>query len=247
MKRIKLLMATLPLLMAICLMSTGFAGWVSVYNAAAEVSDSFEGYGVIDFTSVITTSGPQIFSIKAESFVNEQGENQDYGSIIVPYSIDLAKCTSNNITVHLSLSYEGLASSDKDLFVMPPARSDGHTYNYTISVVLDTIGEDVADISVSDVAATLNVTETAGDITVTNYGTRIDVDIDMTVTAGSGTKAFNVIYTFNIPRDTTAPSDASALPVNFRECFGKYLDVRADSQTKFVTTAWVENKQAQNQ
>lgn len=228
--------------MAICLMSTGFAGWVSVYNAAAEVNGSFEGYGVINSDTVISTSGPQIFSIKAESFVNEQGKKQDSGAITVPYSIDLANCTSNNITVHLSLAYDNLVLNDKSLFVMPSARSDGHTYNYTISVGLDTNGDGVADASVSDVATTLNATKTAGDITVTNYGTRIDVDIDMTVTAGSGTKAFNVIYTFNIPRDTTAPSGSGALPVNFRECFGKYLDVRADSQTKFVTSAWVENK-----
>ena len=233
-------MAILPLLMAICLMSTGLAGWVSVYNSAAQVSGGFESYGVIDSTSVITTSGPQIFSIKAESFVDENGKKQDYGSIIVPYSIDLTKCTSSSITVNLSLSYDGLAvSNENGLFVKPAARTDGYAYSYTITFGIDTDGDEVADLKVENLAAAKDATKTSGDITLTNGGTYLDASVNMTVTPGSGVKTFNVIYTFNIPRDMT-DSGGNTLPLNFRECFGKYLDVRADSQTEFVTTAWVK-------
>ena len=242
MKRIRILMAILPLLMAICLMSTGLAGWVSVYDSAAQVSGGFESYGV----NVITTSGPQIFSIKAESFVNEHGQNQDYGSIIVPYSIDLTKCTSSSITVNLSLSYDGLAvSNENGLFVKPAARTDGYAYSYTITFGIDTDGDEVADLKVENLDAAKDATETSGDITLTNGGTYLDASVNMTVTPGSGVKTFNVIYTFNIPRDMT-DSGGNTLPLNFRECFGKYLDVREDSQTEFVTTAWFKENYEEN-
>lgn len=243
MKRIRILMATLPLLIAVCLMSTGFAGWVSVKNAEAIVSGGFTGYDVIDSDDVISTSGSQIFSIKAESFVNTSGINQDYGEISVPYSIDLTKCSSNDITVHLSLSYEGLAANDKALFVKPADRTDGYTYQYTIDVGVDTDGDGVADISATGLAATENATVTANGITVTNGGTYISADIDMSVAAGSGTTAFTVIYRFNIPKNLAG--DGVVKPLNFRECFGKYLKVTNGSQTEFVTTAWVEEKASQ--
>lgn len=221
-RKIKAIALLMSVMTCILMFSVGFSAWFKISAPAPVTPDedgSFEAYDVLTI-HMQTPNGMEIFEYSALSFRNAAGESTSNGQIKVHYVVpkSTVDAADRNFTVDVTLTYDTLSQYAND------ADFEG---------LFAGLGKGMG---------TNQVSVTSSNGTVSNYTVGADnitaklTFENITLAANETEYAFTLTYDFNIPADT------EALKGNFRQTFGKYLNVTSESveaPTKFIVTAQV--------
>lgn len=247
MKRIQYLALLLSLAAFLSLAGTGFSIWYNFTPVNVTLGGDGENPAKLnayvvdrsnDYIAPDPSSGTgiSIFNYSALSFTNAQGEATPTGSITVDYLLQVPACRAafgNSLTLSFVLSYENALSSS----------------------LFSTAGLSAGE--VKSITATVN----GEAVTPGNTGARLTLQKDLDISAATGdTLRVQVVYTFTIPQcydtdgdgnynEKNAEGTYTDTVGNFRNLFGRYLQVANDAvnttgTTTFITEASVAKKAA---
>jgi hypothetical protein len=222
-RKIKAIALLMSVMTCILMFSVGFSAWFKISAPAPVIPDedgSFEAYDVLTI-HMQTPNGMEIFEYSALSFRNAAGESTSNGQIKVHYVVpkSTVDAANGNFTVDVTLTYETLskyATEDANFAGLFAGLGKGTGTN---------------QVSVTSSKGTVSDYTVGAD----NITAKLTFE-DITLAANETEYAFTLTYDFNIPPDT------EALKGNFRQMFGKYLNVTSESveaPTKFIVTAQV--------
>lgn len=219
-RKIKFMALLLSITSCLFMFSVGFATW---YNVSAPTpvttSGSFEAYDVLTI-HMKENDGMNLFEYSALSFRDADGKATDKGQIKVHYVVpkSTVDATDGDFTVDVTLTYDTLSryAHDADFAGLFAGLEKGTgTNQVNVTSSKGTVSEYV----VSDTQITAKITFE-----------------NVTLTESQTEYAFALTYDFNIPADT------DTVKGNFRQTFGKYLNIQSEevkNPTKFIVTAQV--------
>ncbi len=226
-RKIRLMAIIASVTACLLMFSVGFSVWFKVEAPEPVTPDedgSFEAYDVLTI-HMKTPDGMEIFEYSALSFRDAAGASTSSGQINVNYVVpeSTVTATGGNFTVDVTLTYETLSTY---------AAAEGENFKGLFA-------------SLGKGTETNQVSVTSSEGTVSNYTVSADnitaklTFSDITV-AENENYEFTLTYNFNIPQDITQQD--STVKGNFRQIFGKYLNVTSTEvtePTKFIVTAQV--------
>ena len=219
-RKIRLMAIIASVTACLLMFSVGFSVWFKVEApepVTPEEDGSFEAYDVLTI-HMKTPDGMEIFEYSALSFRNAAGASTSSGQINVNYVVpqSTVTATGGNFTVDVTLTYETLSTYADANFAGLFASLEKGTETNQVSV-------------------------TSSEGTVSNYTVSAD-NITAKLTFSDITVAENENYEFTLTYNFNIPQDTDTVKGNFRQIFGKYLNVQSEQvnePTKFIVTAQV--------
>ena len=226
-RKIRLMAIIASVTACLLMFSVGFSVWFKVEAPEPVILDnengnggSFEAYDVLTI-HMKTPDGMEIFEYSALSFRDAAGASTSNGQIKVNYVVpeSTVNATDGDFTVDVTLTYETLSTY---------AAAEGENFKGLFA-------------SLEKGTETNQVSVTSSKGTVSDYTVSAD-NITAKLTFSDITVAENENYEFTLTYNFNIPQDTDTVKGNFRQIFGKYLNVQSEQvnePTKFIVTAQV--------
>lgn len=215
-KHIPLLMS---ILICITMISVGFSSWVTL-NPPTDGSQSgtLDSYPVYISSDYVTHTEVVPFTFSALSFLDPTSMTPvSTGTIVATYNVNIANCKRD-------IGDTAWSALGGKLTLITSLWMDNTNGVFTYP--------DVTGQREVTATATVNGSDPISgtrDASTTNYG----FTFDLTGVPDSGACVVVVTYTFNVPETATG----GAASANFRQMLGKYIKVKTDDKTVFLTSA----------
>ena len=222
------------ILSSIFMFSVGFSSWLISSHPATVAEGQFGAYDAVK-SDYIWCASSEMSPYSSLSFLTSDGEETRYGTLNVVYTLWLDNCKNlissssavsdiKSISVKFDICYENAVGNYDSLFSTLEFASDNQdSLSRTVSVTVDGVQVE----SITNDGSSISFTHTITDLT------------SQKVVEGQTYFDVNVVYLFDIPKDSQKIIDGKPVPSNFRNAFGKYISVIEGNKTNFITSAAV--------